>query len=155
MLIRTRGAEGPRWLPRGRAHIPAHHLRPLTRFDPAFQEKAADLFDRVKSRIGDNAIDRTGSYSFHETLPRFATTPRTLAKIIIREDARGNGDYVLLRADGLLDPWLKHDPWTRIDPDPTLRIVSVPFYHFQLSDSDDLDGIADAITAIILNDPPP
>ena len=137
------------------AHKPAHHLRPLTRFDPTFQEKAADLFGRVKSRIGEGAVTRTGSYSFRELPQRFASTPRTFAKIIIREDAVGDGVYVLLRADGLLDPWLKHDLWTRIDPDLTLRIVSVPFYHFQLSDSDDLDGIADAITAVILNDPPP
>ena len=58
------------------AHKPAYHLRPLTRFDPTFQEKAADLFGRVKSRIGEGALTRTGSYSFRELPQRFASTPR-------------------------------------------------------------------------------
>ena len=67
----------------------------------------------------------------------------------------GDGVYVLLRAEGCLDAWLKHDPWTRADPGLTLTINSVRFYYFRLSDSDDLDAIADAIEDVILKAPPP
>lgn len=128
----------------------------LDRYDPVFQTKAEELFERVKRRVNERAIEYTGSYSFLEPSPS-KTGRRTFGKIVIvtPDDATahgmpdGDGVYILLRADGCLDARLKHDPWTRADPDLTLTINSVPFYYCQLSDHDDMDELADAIAATI------
>ena len=142
------------------SHYLTHLTRPLSRYKPQFREKAEDLFNRVKERVGETrAIALTGSYSFRVHL-RGVTIPRTLAKLVIRQPTpviQGldtSGVYVLLRADGTLDGWLEHEPWNRARPHLTLQIMSVLFYYFRLSDRDALDAIASAIAAVILNEPP-
>ena len=141
-----------------------YKTKPLDRYDPVFQTKAEELFERVKSRlislsktrVNERAIKYKGSYSFLEP-NRSRNGRRTSGKIIIAtpDDATnhgmpdGDGVYILLRAEGCLDAWLKHDPWIRADPGLTLTINSVPFYYFWLSDRDDMDGLADAIAAVI------
>ena len=142
------------------AHTCRYVTKRLDQYDPVFQEKAKKLFERVEHRVNEWAIKYDGSYSFLESKPPpVEGSHRRAGKIIIatRNDATrcrmpdGDGVYVLLRAKGCLGAWQKHDPWTRADPGLTLTINSVPFYYFRLSDSDDLDAIAD----VILKAPPP
>ena len=141
-------------------HHPSYKTRALHEYDTEFRERAEDLFSRVKDRAGDpRAVKRTGSYSFRVHL-QGAATPWTLAKIIIRQDfpraayLDGSGVYVLLRANGWLDGWLEHEPWNRASPYLTVRITQALFYYFRVSDRDNLDQIADAIAAVILESPP-
>ena len=86
--------------------------------------------------------------------------PLRLAKIIIREDFPPDtyvdeaGVYVLIRADDWMAGWLDREPWTRVDLEQTIRIISVLFYGFRLGGRDDLDEIAAAIAAVVLEFPP-
>ena len=145
------------------AHTYNYVTKPLDQYDAVFQEKAKELFDRVEHRVNEWAIKCAGSYSFLESKPPpVQGSHRRAGKIIIAtsNDATrcrmpdGDGVYVLLRAEGSARAWKKHDPWTRADPGLMLTINSVRFYYFQLSDSDDLDAIADAIADVILKVPP-
>ena len=86
--------------------------------------------------------------------------PLRLAKIIIREDFPPDtyvdeaGVYVLIRADDWMAGRLDREPWTRVDLEQTIRIISVLFYGFRLGGRDDLDEIAAAIAAVVLELPP-
>ena len=108
---------------------------------------------------GERAVRLTGSYSIHAYFHGFAT-PLTLAKIIIQESFPPDtyvdeaGVHVLIRADDWMAGWLDRDPWTRVDLEQTIRIISVLFYGFRLGGRDDLDEIAAAISAVVLEDPP-
>ena len=142
------------------SHHPTHKTRALDRYDPEFREQAEDLFERVKDRVGEKrAVRLTGSYSICAYF-QGAATPLTLAKIIIREDFPPDtyidkaGVYVLIRADDWMAGWLDREPWTRVDLEQTIRIISVLFYGFRLGGRDDLDEIAAAIAAVVLEFPP-
>ena len=50
--------------------------------------------------------------------------------------------------------WLDREPWTRVDLEQTIRIISVLVYGFRLGGRDDLDEIAAAIAAVVLELPP-
>ena len=50
--------------------------------------------------------------------------------------------------------WLDREPWTRVDLEQTIRVISVLFYGFRLGGRDDLDKIAAAIAAVVLELPP-
>ena len=81
------------------------------------------------------AVRLTGSYSIRAYF-QGATTPLSFAKIIIREDFPPDtyvdeaGVYVLIRADDWMAGWLDREPWTRVDLEQTIRIISVLFYGF-------------------------
>lgn len=134
------------------AHHPAYKSKPFHKHKPKLRKKAEDLFDRAKARIGAPCVvKRTCSYTFRVYF-KHHPAPRTYVKIILvaeEEGLDGSGVYVLLRADSTLDGWLEYEPWHRADPSATIRIVSVLFYYFRLSESDDLDAVADAIDAVI------
>ena len=141
-------------------HHPVHKTRSLDRYDPRFRAQAEDLFERVKDRVGEKrAVRLTGSYSIRAYF-QGATTPLTLAKIIIREDFPPDtwvdqaGVHVLIRADDWMAGRLDLEPWTRADLGQTIRIVSVLFYGVRLGGRDDLDEIAAAIAAVVLEIPP-
>ena len=142
------------------SHHPAHKTRALDRYDPEFREQAEDLFERVKDRVGEKrAVRFMGSYSIR-AYSQGATTPLSFLKIIIREDfppdtyVEEAGVYVLIRADDWMAGWLDREPWTRVDLEQTIRIISVLFYGFRLGGRDDLDEIAAAIAAVVLELPP-
>ena len=142
------------------SHHPTHKTRALDRYDPEFREQAEDLFERVKDRVGEKcAVRLTGSYSIRAYF-QGAATPLTLAKIIIREDFPPDtyvdeaGVYVLIRADDWMAGRLDRKPWTRVDLEQTIRIISVLFYGLRLGGRDDLDEIAAAIAAVVLEFPP-
>ena len=123
------------------------------------REQAEDLL-RVKDRVGGKrAVRLTVRYSTRAYF-QGATAPLRLAKIIIREDfppdtcVDGAGVYVLIRADDWMAGWLDREPWARVDLEQTIRIVSVLFYGFRLGGRDDLDEIAAAIAAVVLEFPP-
>ena len=105
------------------------------------------------------AVRLMGSYSIR-AYSQGATTTLSFAKIIIREDFPPDtyvdeaGVYVLIRADDWMAGWLDREPWTRVDLEQTIRIISVLFYGFRLGSRDDLDAIAAAITAVVLELPP-
>ena len=141
-------------------HHPAHKTRALDRYDPGFREQAEDLFEHVKDRVGGKrAVRLTGSYSIRAHF-QGATPPLSFVKIIIREDFPPDthvdeaGVYVLIRADDWMAGWLDREPWTRVDLEQTIRIISVLFYGFRLGGRDDLDEIAAAIAAVVLEFPP-
>ena len=141
-------------------HHPAHKTRGLDRYDPGFREQAEDLFKRVKDRVGgERTVRLTGSYSIRAYFQRF-TTALTLVKIIIQEDFPPDayvdeaGVYVLIRVDDWMAGWLDREPWTRVNLEQTIRIISVLFYGFRLGGRDDLDAIADTISAVVLEGPP-
>ena len=142
------------------SHHPAHKTRPLDRYDPEFREQAEDLFERVKDRVGGKrAVRLKGSYSI---CAYFQGTKVSLSfvKIIIREDFPPDtyvdeaGVYVLIRADDWMAGRLDREPWTRVDLEQTIRIISVLFYGLRLGGRDDLDEIAAAIAAVVLEFPP-
>ena len=142
------------------SHHPAHKTRAFDRYDPEFREQAEDLFERVKDRVGEKrAVRLTGSYSIRAYF-QGATVPLRFAKIIIREDFPPDtyvdeaGVYVLIRADDWMAGRLDREPWTRVDLEQTIRIISVLFYGFRLGGRDDLDEIAAAIAAVVLELPP-
>ena len=142
------------------SHHPAHKTRALDRYDPEFREQAEDLFERVKGRVGEKrAVRLTGSYSIRAHFQGTKVSLR-LVKIIIREDfppdtyVDAAGVYVLIRADDWMAGWLDREPWTRVDLEQTIRIISVLFYGFRLGGRDDLDEIAAAIAAVVLELPP-
>ena len=142
------------------SHHPAHKTRALDRCHPEFREQAEDLFERVKDRVGEKRPVRlTGSYSIRAYF-QGAKVPLRLAKIIIREDFPPDtyvdeaGVYVLIRADDWMAGRLDREPWTRVDLEQTIRIISVLFYGFRLGGRDDLDEIAAAIAAVVLELPP-
>ena len=142
------------------SHHPAHKTRPLDRYDPEFREQAEDLFERVKDRVGEKrAVRLTGSYSIRAYF-QGTKVPLSFAKIIIREDFPPDtyvdeaGVYVLIRADDWMAGWLDREPWTRVDLEQTIRIISVLFYGLRLGGRDDLDEIAAAIAAVVLEFPP-
>ena len=89
-----------------------------------------------------------------------ATEPLSFVKIIIREDFPPDtyideaGVYVLIRADDWMAGWLDREPWTRVDLEQTIRILSVLFYGFRLGGRDDLDESAAALAAVVLELPP-
>ena len=105
------------------------------------------------------SVRLTGSYSIRAYF-QGATEPLRLAKIIIREDFPPDtyvdeaGVYVLIRADDWMAGRLDREPWTRVDLEQTIRIISVLFYGFRLGGRDDLDEIAAAIAAVVLELPP-
>ena len=137
------------------AHKPALRIKRFERYPPVLQERAEDLFLLVQHRIGEKlAVIRQGSYSFFERDPPY-TTPKTYAKIIIRDDEPHEGVYLLLRADGTLDAWLEHEPWTRADPQDTVRVISVAFYAFRLRELEDASALANGIADVIRLDEPP
>ncbi len=120
------------------SHHPAHKTRALDRYDPEFRKQAEDLFERVKDRVGEErAVRFMGSYSIR-AYSRGATTPLSFVKIIIREDFPPDtyvdeaGVYVLIRADDWMAGWLDREPWTRVDFEQTIRIISVLFYGVRL-----------------------
>ena len=105
------------------------------------------------------AVRFMGSYSIR-AYSQGATTPLSFVKIIIREDFPPDtyvdeaGVYVLIRADDWMAGWLDREPWTRVDLEQTIRIISVLFYGVRLGGRDDLDEIAAAIAAVVLELPP-
>ena len=142
------------------SHHPAHKTRALDRYDPELRKQAEDLFEHVKDRVGEKrAVRLTGSYSIRASF-QGATTPLRLAKIIIREDFPPDtyvdeaGVYVLIRADDRMAGRLDREPWTRVDLEQTIRVISVLFYGFRLGGRDDLDELAAAIAAVVLELPP-
>ena len=142
------------------SHHPAHKTRALDRYDPELREQAEDLFERVKDRVGEKrAVRLTGSYSIRAYF-QGAPPPLRLVKIIIREGFPPDiyvdeaGVYVLIRADDWMAGRLDREPWTRVDLEQTIRVISVLFYGFRLGGRDDLDEIAVAIAVVVLEFPP-
>ena len=134
----------------------SYQTKPLTEYEPDFQQRAEELFNRVQERIG-RARRQTwrykGSYSIFGL-----TSPQTAVKIIIFEANRGHGSgtpllhqdgvYVLIRANGTLGDQMRGDQiWERAS-NGTIGIAphhSEHFGYFRLSEQDDANEIADSI----------
>ena len=138
----------------------SYQTKPLTEYEPDFQQRAEELFNRVQERIGRTrrrAWKYKGSYSVFGL-----SSTQTAVKIIIFQSNRGrvsgtpllhqDGVYVLIRADGTLGDQMRNDPiWERASN----RMIGIAPHHserfgyLRLSEQDDATTIADSIARCV------
>ena len=134
----------------------SYQTKPLTEYEPDFQQRAEEVFNLVQERIGQTRRQTRrykGSYSIFGI-----TSQGTALKIIIFQSNRGrvsgapllhqDGVYVLIRADGMLGDQMRGEKIWERTLNGTIGIAphhSERFGYFRLSEQDDANTIADSI----------